>query len=471
MAGLAKPRDIFDRQREWTSLADFVRAERARFGVVYGRRRQGKSWLLERITARARGWYWEAIEGTARQQLDAFGAAFHSWADLPAPPRFADWGQALEALWRAAPPLVVLDEFQHLVEAAPELPSVLQTRVSRHDGPPLIICGSALGQMRRLLLADAPLRGRASLELIVRPFDYRTAARYWGAGDPTQAVQLHSLAGGTPAYLDFAAGRRPADFETFDEWVCEVLLNPAGALFREGRLLVDEPALQDRGLYHGILAAVAAGHTRRGRIAAALGRPANTLAHPLNALVELALLERVEDPLHARRSVFRIAEPLLRTYQKIIAPNEGAIERRGAARIWRTISSTAASQVYGPHFEHLAREWAATHASEHTLGGLPTAVGPSIISDADSRTELEIDVAASSRQRVLALGESKWSTRPLGRNVVERLDHKRRLLGDRAEGAKLLVFAVRGFTPELRALDRSREDLELVDLQRLYSGE
>ena len=207
--------------------------------------------------------------------------------------------------------------------------------------------------------------------------------------DKTRAVQLHALVGGTPAYLDFAGGRGPNDFATFDDWVCSVLLNPAGALFREGRLLTDEPMLQDRGLYHGVLAAVAAGRTKRGQIASALGRPENTLAHPLNTLVDLALLERVDDPLHARRSSFRLAEPLLRAYETLISPNEGAIERRGARRIWSTLRSTASSQIYGPHFEHLAREWTATYASQRTLGGVPDTVGPSAAADAAAKRQLE----------------------------------------------------------------------------------
>jgi hypothetical protein len=472
MKKLRKPGEIFDRDGEWDSLVRFATDDeaRTRFGIVYGRRRQGKSWLLERVADRAGGWYWEGIEGTRRQQLDAFAGAFRRWTALPAAPRFDGWDEALQALWEVGPPLVVLDEFQHLVASAPELPSVLQARVSRQGGPRLIVCGSALSPMRRLLGTDAPLRGRASLELIVRPFDYRSAARYWRLKDRTRAVQLHALVGGTPAYLDFAGGRSPADFATFDDWVCDVLLSPAGALFREGRLLTDEPTLQDRGLYHGVLAAVAAGCTRRGQIAAALGRPENTLAHPLNALVDLALLERIDDPIHARRSAFRLGEPLLRTYEVLIAPNERAIERRGARRLWPSLRATASAQIYGPHFEHIAREWVATHASEQTLGGVPNAVGPSLAHDAAAKKEHEIDVVACSGRRVLALGEAKWAAQPVGPGVLDELERKKALLGPRGADARLLIFSSGGFDRELGARARQR-GVGLVDLDRLYDGQ
>jgi len=468
---LPRPAGIFDREDEWRALTRFAtqRAAAGSLGLVYGRRRQGKSWLVERLAEAARGWYWEAIEGSQHQQLDAFARALASHARWPAPPSFAGWQDALDAAWKAELGLIVLDEFQHLVLNAPELPSILQSLVSRRQGPRVVLCGSALGPMRALLGADAPLRGRASLELVVRPFEYRTAARYWKLqARHADAVRLHALVGGTPAYLDFAGRRSPG--RRFDAWIEGVLLDPAGALFREGRILTDEPTLADRSLYQGILAAIAGGATRRGQIGSALGRPDNTLAHPLDALVDLALVERVDDPLRARRSFFRLAEPLLRAHRLLIAPNEGTIERRGAKQAWRAIGPHVPGAIYGPHFEHLAREWTHRYASKRTLGDSPQVVGPSVVGDPIARRELEVDVVAMTGPRVLAIGEAKWSG-PVGLGVLAELEQRRALLGDRGRASKLLLFSGGGFDRMLVAAAKKRRDLELIDLQRLYEGE
>ena len=64
----------------------------------------------------------------------------------------------------------------------------------------LLLCGSAMSVMGGLLSGRAPLRGRAGLELIVHPFSYRDAARFWEISDPRLAVLMHSEVGGTPAY-------------------------------------------------------------------------------------------------------------------------------------------------------------------------------------------------------------------------------------------------------------------------------
>lgn len=469
---VSRPRDLFDRDAEWNALARFATdpATAGGLGLVYGRRRQGKSWLLERLARAARGLYFEAFEATPRQQLDALARALAAHVGAPFVPSFPDWQAAITAWQSAGPSLVVLDEVQHLIASAPELPSLLQAAVSRRVGPRVILCGSALGAMRALLASDAPLRGRASLELVVRPFDFRTSAAYWGlAKRPRDAVRLHALVGGTPAYRDLAARRAPRR-GAFEAWVFDVLLDPAGALFREGRILAMDTSLHDRGLYQGILAAIASGATRRGRIASAVGRPDNTLAHPLDVLVDLALVERIEDPLHARRSFFRLAEPLLHAHALLIAPNEGVIERRGARSLRAQLERTLSSGVEGPHFERLARDWAQRFASEETLGGVARAIGPSAVSDPARRAELEIDLAATSGDRLLALGEAKWSPK-VGLGVLTELEHKRTLLGDRAKHAKLLVFGGGKFDKPLRDAAGARDDVELIDLDRLYDGE
>lgn len=469
---LKRPADLFDRDGEWRALARFATdpAQTGAMGIVYGRRRQGKSWLLERLAGAVGGFYWEAFEASPRQQLGAFARALAAHLGAPFTPSFPDW-QAAIAAWQATElPLVVLDELQYLVASSPELPSLLQGTASRRVGPRLILCGSALGAMRALLATDAPLRGRASLELVVRPFDYRSSAEYWGlARRPRDAVRLHALVGGTPAYRDLA-GRRAPKAGAFEAWMLDVFLDPSGALFREGRILATDAALTDRSLYHGLLGAIAGGATRRGQIAGVVGRPDNTLAHPLDVLVDLALVERIGDPLHARRSFFRLAEPLVRAHHLLIAPNEGIIERRGARSIEAALTRTLASGIEGAHFESLARDWAARFASPGTLGGEARAIGPSAVSDASAKKELEIDLAVTSSDRVIALGEAKWA-KSVGLDVLAALEHRRKLLGDRARSAKLILFSGGTFERSVRDAAARRDDLELVDPSRLYAGE
>ena len=90
-----------------------------------------------------------------------------------------------------------------------------------------------MSAMGRLLAGQAPLRGRASFELLVRPFAYREAASFWDVTDPRLAVLLHAIAGGTPAYRrEFVAFDAPAGLADFDAWVLRTVLNPQSPLRR-----------------------------------------------------------------------------------------------------------------------------------------------------------------------------------------------------------------------------------------------
>src|SRR3984957_10211339 len=272
-----KPDDMFDRDVEWAELAAFVSDERAgaTLGVVSGRRRQGKTFLLRALCETTGGFYFAADEATDGESLHQMGAALGAHLGLPSPLHFESWHEvfdALLALGKDHPVAVVIDEFPYLVRANPALPSILQNAIAprraEREGSRsrLLLCGSAMSFMGTLLAGNAPLRGRAGLELVVPTLDYQLAAQFWNVTDAVLAIKVHAIVGGTPAYRrEFARDDSPADAGDFDGWVKRTVLNPANPLFREARyLLAAEAELHDMGLYHSVLAAIAGGSTTRG---------------------------------------------------------------------------------------------------------------------------------------------------------------------------------------------------------------
>ncbi len=205
---LAKPTWLYGREREWEALTEFVVSSGpSRLGLVYGRRRQGKTHLLQAMREVVGGFYWQAVEQSGRQNLDSFSEAWAAHAGLPVGMQFAGWREAVDALasHRAdGPTVTVIDEIGYLIAAVPELPSLLQAALtpakSAQGSARIVMCGSALGQMRKLIDGAAPLRGRVQLELVTSPFGYREAAGFWGLeANPDAAFRLHSFVGGTPA--------------------------------------------------------------------------------------------------------------------------------------------------------------------------------------------------------------------------------------------------------------------------------
>ena len=479
---MAKPSDVFDREHEWSALERFASSERAgaTLGLVYGRRRQGKTYLLEALVEVVGGTYVTALEQSAAQNLARFAAAYQRAEHTQGRIVFASWEEALSALL-SLDGLVVIDELPYLLQTAPELPSVLQallsprSPVARQSRTRLVLCGSALSTMRGLLAGSAPLRGRAALELMVHPFSFHDAARYWGTAlDPELSVMLHALVGGTPAYLDMC-GSAPSSVSEFDDWVVTTLLDPASAMFREGSvLLAEEPRITDAAVYFSVLGAISEGATRRGEIAATVGRPETALGHALKVLTETQLVLALDDALKRRRTTYHIAEPVLRFHQLVVAPNEARLVRHRSAEVWEEVSDTVLSRIYGPHFEHLARAWCTESASATTLGGTASQVAPSVVACIKHREGHEVDVVVlenkpHAKQRIIAIGEAKWRSAPMDTSHLERLIHVRDLLD--VTSTRLLCFSKSGFTPALVSTARDRSDVELVDLTRIYDGD
>ncbi|MGF1646297.1 MAG: ATP-binding protein [Kineosporiaceae bacterium] len=484
-----KPSGLHDRDRHWSTLARFATTDEAgsALALVYGRRRQGKTLLLELLAREVGGLMFTGLRERRDLSLRRLAASYAGVTGGPEP-RFDSWRGVLEILLglgerRGGPAFVVLDEFPYLMEAEPSLPSLVQLALeplspARVAGRTrLVLCGSALHVMRGLLSGSAPLRGRAELEVLVHPFGFRQSAEFWGAPDFDTAFQVHALLGGTPAYRAMAGGP-PDSRADLAEWVARGPLDPDRALFREGAILLqEEPGLHDLGLYHSTLTALSQGAHRPGEIATALGRPVTAVAHPLAVLEQTGLIARTEDAFRQRRPTYRVREPVIRLHQLVAAPNEAALVAGRAAEVWARVQDVVASRILGPHWEDLTRAWCLDHAGEASLGGVASRVQQAVVACPSHPGGHQLDVVVleacpGERDRVIAVGESKGGTAAVDGELLARLDHVREIL-DRSGAAarpKLLLFARSGFTSELRRRADARDDVELVDLERLYLG-
>jgi uncharacterized protein len=485
-----KPADMFDRDREWSALVGFARSGQngATLGIVSGRRRQGKTFLLEALCREAGGCYFSAEDAAEAESLRYLGITLGGFHGSPGPIHLPDWRAAVDALLhlgrdREIP--VVLDEFPYLVKASPSLPSVIQgalapLRDERQESKTrLLLCGSALSFMGALLAGNAPLRGRAGLEMVVPTLDYRLAAEFWGINDPRLALKVNSITGGTPAYRrEYIADDTPVGPDDFDAWVVRTVLNPYRPLFREARyLLAEEPDIRDTGLYHSILAAVADGNTTRGGIANYLGRKSSDLTHHLTVLEDTGLLLRDPELFHGKRTNYRISEPLITFYHGVMRPIWSELEHpRDPDRVWRRSQARYTSNVLGPHFEQVCREWARRYAELEHFGDYASKVGAGTVNDPANRKTHQIDVAVvgdnnTGRPPLLSIGEAKWNE-PMDTGHLERLRHIKSLLAAQGQydltGTRLACYSAAGFTDGLRAAAAASPDVLLVGLAELY---
>jgi uncharacterized protein len=471
-----KPIDIIGRAAEWNALRDFSLAETPQGGVglLYGRRRTGKSFLLRRLVTAAGGIYFQATESDRSVALHEFGqavaAAESEVTGREAEPiSYADWDDAL----RRRSGLVVIDELPYLLRHSPELPSLLQRIVdeSTHGSrPPIrfIVCGSSLSVMTSLLQGQEPLRGRATLDLFLRPMDHRGAAAMWGVEDHEVAVRLHAIFGGSPGYRALTSGL-PTSVDELGRWLSTNVLNPAHALYREDDyLLNEERTITDRALYGMILRSIASGVATQTELAGRLNRSRESLTHPLSTLTRSGFVIKDEDVITQNRPEHRLVDPIIRFLQLVVEPARHLLDEGRWDDVWKRSAHRLDANVFGPHLESIAHRWAELTFTP-AGGDFVTAVGHTRVPDPATRKSIDLDLVAlgtdtNGRAAIHLIGEVKWSAAAFGGAAIDRLARARELLGKLGHDISRCQLALISRSSPTHPGEGLR-----VDLNQLYS--
>ena len=421
---------FIDREAELAWLREGWAEDRPQFRILFGRRRVGKSALLDRFAHGTRAIVYQAVEGTTGDQLRDLTAAVLACADDPvlrAAP-LANWGQALATFARLAgegPLLVILDEYQYAAEADPTLASQLQRWWSRDVGVLplyLVLCGSYIRFFVQNVLTG-PAYGRNTGSLQLRPLGYRQAAAFFPGWSHEDHVRAFAVTGGMPHYILQLYPDRSLEWN-----IVHRVLGRGAVLYREAELLVREELREPR-LYFSILRAIADGHTRAHEIAVHMGARSEITPY-LRTLEALELVSYTEPLLgKQRRGLWAIADPYLRFWFRFVLPAQGRIEHGASAeRLYKEAIAPALDQfVSRPAFEEICRAWVAAAADAGILpqigqvGAWWRPVPRPLPSNPRNQVDGEIEVVAARGSRLTLAGEAKWSREPVGFGVLNHL--------------------------------------------------
>lgn len=398
---------FLDRSEEAGRLARLAARREGSLGVLYGRRRCGKSRLLREALPPERSIYYVGDERESALQKASLAAEIARL--LPGFDRvtYPDWDALLGRFWSDARPgtVLALDELPALVAAAHELPSVLQKHVDRYPerGVHLLLAGSSQRMMQGLVLdRTAPLFGRATEILKISPLKAGWLGEALPLKDAREAVEAYSVWGGIPRHWELAA-----DHPDLESALRNLVLSPLGVLYEEpARLLLDD--LRDTAQATSILAVIGQGCHRASEIAGRLGKPATSLSRPLQRLLEMDLVVREmpfgTSPRDSKRTLYRIADPFLRFWFRFVEPNRSRLEARMLAPVEEDIAAGLPHHV-GGIWEELARE----SVPRLTLFGKSWGPAGRWWGAGLDRKPIEVDLVAESTDgRSLLVGEVKW---------------------------------------------------------------
>lgn len=435
---------FINRQTELEQLRAWWSSPEAGMGIVWGRRRVGKTALLQHFAAELPTVF---HTGAGRPEVAELTALSRAAAprleggtrDLDARP-FADWEDALETLALAARNkriLLVLDELPSLTEGSPSLPSLIRAiwdRVQLQSKLKLLLCGSAVRTMEAMQEERSPLYGRLDLSLLLHPFAPHEAALMLPRLKPADRALVWGLVGGMPLYLrwwDQGASVRTN--------LSRLACTTGGQLLTEGQLVLATEA-EGGDLARQTLYAIASGRTKFNEIEQAVRTdPTRTLER----LASLRLVERVapvtEDPRRTRRRVYRIADNFLAFWLGLLDRYRPEIERGLGDSILTVLLRSLDAYMGGP-WEAAFREHLRRLAVLGELGPDIVAIGPFWTAGEDPGEIDAVALAGRGREAVL-LGEAKWRKRADGARIRAELERKAGAVPKPAEKPRFAVCA------------------------------
>lgn len=405
-----------NRKDELRALAEWWERD-TRPALIWGRRRVGKSALIERFAGNT-GARVLSHTGAGRPGLGELGMLSRRAVPItrsgirdPGTVPYRDWDDALEHIASQAedePLLLVLDEFPELTATAPELPGVLRAfldRLSPNSKLKIIVCGSAVRSMEALQEYRAPLYGRFDLTLHVHPFRPHEAAEMLPDLSPSERAIVYGIMGGIPLYLSWWDQRK-----SVRDNMLRLACQPGSRLQAEGRLILATEA--DRGdLPAAVLNAIASGATRFSEISNSVGsNPTRTLER----LAELRLIERVspvtEDERRTKHRIYRIADEFLAFYLGPLARYQPEIERGLGESIVNALLNRL-DQHMGPAYENAFRHHLRRMANRGELGPNVVAIGPWWTRDGTDEIDAVVMAEHDQTRVPLLVAECKWAKR------------------------------------------------------------
>lgn len=467
------------RERELALLENLYESGAFQMVPVWGRRRVGKTKLLNEFArGKARVRFFTARETTARENLKGLSAALAHWheqgdavgelrGDEPVYPSFEAALSAVFAEAQHERTLLVIDEYPYLASSYPGVSSLLQQLIDRYKDTSklmLVLCGSSMSFMEHQVLGKkSPLYGRRTSQLKLEPWDFCDAAKMLGTNDPFRIIELYSLVGGIPLYLD----QLDAHHDT--EW------NIAHSLLGQGRMLYAEPRnflmqeVSSPAPYVAIIDALAHGRTRPAEVADATGIQSPNVQEHLRKLIELGVV-RKDTPAgkaNKRQVIYSINDPLFRFWHSFVPRYEQAIDLGQEERVASRIVQRDLSTYVGHMFEEVCRQWVARQVRLGVIDMLPTRIGSWWGTDPVAREQVDVDVVMQGSDGELLCGECKWTNDQVGADVVDTLVQRSRLVMDDPARVDLYVFSKSGFAPSAERAAQAAGNVHLVNAEAL----
>ncbi len=460
------------RENELADLNDMYNQNKFQLFVLYGRRRVGKTTLINEFCKNKDAIFYSAEQSNNKLNLEKFsGQVFQFYGENTLEP-FSSWANALTYIndrQKNQRLIIVFDEFPYLVKKNKALLSELQHLIDhklQYGNLFIILCGSYMGFMgKEVLSSKSPLFGRRTGQLHMKSFDYHTSLRLLDGFSDEEKLMLYGAFGGTALYL-----QQIQSDKSFEENIKQAFLRTTAYLYEEPLLLLRQE-VQEPGIYSAIIEAIAGGATRSNEISTKIDEePAKCLKY-IKILCELGILYK-EAPFGekqaSRKTIYGISDFMFRFWYRYVFTNRSLIETGAQDAIWKKRIQPTYSDYMGLVFEKICNDYLMLQNIRGNLPILFTKIGRWWGSDSASHSQTEIDIVANEGKDYL-ICECKWRNEKLDLSVLKGLKEKADAFMKKRNNTWYVLFSKSGFTDAVTNEAKNDDHIILVDLHDIIN--
>lgn len=441
-----------NREEEINSLEKFWKEKGSQFVVIFGKRRIGKTELIKQFVKDKPHIYFLAQKISDNDNLRMLAKLIGEYFDdiILQSNGFANWETFFLFLKEKVKKKIVIaiDEFPYLAEANKGISSIFQAgwdEFLKETPTYLILCGSSIAMMEQEVLAyKAPLYGRRTGQMLVKPFGFYEATEFFPQLSFEERMSFFSMMGGNPSYLNKVNPEK-----SLEDNIRNNFLSPEASLYSEAEFILHEELREPRN-YFAILRAIAQGRTRISEIVNETGFEKSILHKYLFVLEDLQIIHKEvpvteKNPQKSRKGIYKLQDQFFKFWFKYILPNRSKIEEGKSDIVLRNIMedfNTTVAENYEKVAQNILKRNEEKFFAIESIGRWW-----------DRNEEIDI-VALNEKENRILFGEVKWSNKPVGVDIYENLKRKTGLVQWGKEGRKeyFCLFSKSSFTDGMKRI-------------------
>ena len=435
------------REKELNALEKLYQSGKFEFVVIYGRRRVGKTALINHFIDDKKSIYFMGVESNAKQNLENLSKSILEFSSgIQTETYFPSYQAALEYVFQLAERervVLAIDEYPYVARASKSLASTFQLLIDKYKDTSklmLILCGSSMSYMENHVLAyKAPLYGRRTAQMKIMPFDFEETCAYFRNLSDEDKALIYGIVGGTPQYL-----LQMSDTLSVEENIKNTYLNPMSFLYEEPVNLLKQE-VREPAIYNAIITAIATGHSRMSEISTKVGEDTNVVSGYIKNLISLGIIKK-ETPYGekaSKKSIYSIEDNMFYFWYRFVLDNNSVIVRGAADLVYKRIEAQL-SDYMGRVFEEICTQYL---WKQLLLGKMPiefVSLGRWWGNDPRQKCQTEIDIMGEQDSNSAIFAECKWRNENVDLDVLETLIGRSRLF--HYTNVHYYLFSKSGFT-------------------------